>query len=459
MLTFQHLILSQTETGEIEGLPQPWLNLLQQSNISKNEQNANPQAVMDALKYYCHSIKKKPNQNKYLATQETIQEDMEEIERDWRMQAKIKGGYESSSADSSVRSSHEDLLDFESLSLNPPTAIDYFDQQTALSLINNNVYESSSPVKPVKPPKPPKPAHLMSKTNGSDPISRKLIVERQPRVEILDSGSLDLVDLDQHSNQENIYDNLIGLQRAVLPSKTSPKIAENVDKVPPKIAVGGLTESDNAEKILDELAQSCMTVANELEQLETSTVSTEGVQPVRRRRNERKVSQLSEEEVMSLLRKIVNPADPKNKYQILKKIGSGASGTVFTAIDLVTQQKVAIKAMDLMQQPKKELIATEILVMRENQHPNLVNYLDSYLVGNDLWVVMEYLEGGALTDVVTETIMSEGQMAAVCRETICAIEFLHSKVSQHLKTQTGHNLIIHLNSICPGHYSPWYQKW
>lgn len=42
--------------------------------------------------------------------------------------------------------------------------------------------------------------------------------------------------------------------------------------------------------------------------------------------------------------------------------------------------EVAIKQMNLSQQPKKELIINEILVMRENKHSNVVNYLDSYLV-------------------------------------------------------------------------------
>ncbi|KAL7983073.1 hypothetical protein Chor_010415 [Crotalus horridus] len=39
-------------------------------------------------------------------------------------------------------------------------------------------------------------------------------------------------------------------------------------------------------------------------------------------------------------------------------------------------QQVAIKQMNLQQQPKKELIINEILVMRENKNPNIVNYLD-----------------------------------------------------------------------------------
>uniref|UniRef100_A0A8C5DBG7 non-specific serine/threonine protein kinase n=1 Tax=Gouania willdenowi TaxID=441366 RepID=A0A8C5DBG7_GOUWI len=154
-----------------------------------------------------------------------------------------------------------------------------------------------------------------------------------------------------------------------------------------------------------------------------------------------KKSKMTDEEILERLRSIVSVGDPKKKYTRFEKIGQGASGTVYTAIDIATGQEVAIKQMNLQQQPKKELIINEILVMRENKNSNIVNYLDSYLVGDELWVVMEYLAGGSLTDVVTETCMDEGQIAAVCRECLQALDFLHSNQVIHRDIKSDNILL------------------
>lgn len=152
-------------------------------------------------------------------------------------------------------------------------------------------------------------------------------------------------------------------------------------------------------------------------------------------------------EVVTRLQNICNAADPTKKYRNLIKIGQGASGGVYTAYELGTNKCVAIKQMNLEQQPKKDLIINEILVMKDSKHKNVVNFMDSFLVKGDLWVVMEYMEGGSLTDVVTFNMMSEGQISAVCRETLHGLQFLHSKGVIHRDIKSDNILLSMEGSI------------
>ncbi|NXF22208.1 PAK1 kinase, partial [Rhodinocichla rosea] len=78
--------------------------------------------------------------------------------------------------------------------------------------------------------------------------------------------------------------------------------------------------------------------------------------------------------------------------------------------------QVALKKMPLRRRSRKELVVNEIQIMKENRHPNIVNYIDSYLVNEDLWLVMEYVDGGTLTSVLVQVLMEEGMIAAISKE-------------------------------------------
>lgn len=161
-----------------------------------------------------------------------------------------------------------------------------------------------------------------------------------------------------------------------------------------------------------------------------------------KKREEKKRKNL---QIIAKLKTICNPGDPNELYIDLVKIGQGASGGVFLAHDIRDRSNiVAIKQMNLEQQPKKELIINEILVMKGSLHPNIVNFIDSYLLKGDLWVIMEYMEGGSLTDIVTHSVMTEGQIGVVCRETLKGLKFLHSKGVIHRDIKSD-NILLNMD--------------
>ncbi|XP_070539334.1 serine/threonine-protein kinase PAK 2-like [Ptychodera flava] len=324
--SFEHTVHVgfDSETGEFTGMPEQWARLLMSSNISKTEQQKNPQAVLDVLKFYDSSNSKQDE--KYMTVNKANL---------------VPGGPNMPSLADSF-SSHAVITP----KYKPP--------EVPTIPENDRGEESMTP-----PSIAPRPEHTKSR------LYTKSVIDVQPQ----------------------------GPDSASSQSAGGP--------------ANGTTQASGDKS----------------------------------RPDKPKKKKMTDEEILQKLRNIVSVGDPKKKYSKFEKIGQGASGTVYTAIDISTGQEVAIKQMNLQQQPKKELIINEILVMRENKNPNIVNYLDSYLVSDELWVVMEFLAGGSLTDVVTETCMDEGQIAAVCRECLQALEFLHSNHVIHRDIKSDNILL------------------
>ncbi|KAI8901587.1 kinase-like domain-containing protein [Globomyces pollinis-pini] len=148
--------------------------------------------------------------------------------------------------------------------------------------------------------------------------------------------------------------------------------------------------------------------------------------PPRLKKKVPKKDPLSDTQVLNQLNEIVSAGDPSTIFTKLKRVGQGASGSVYIGRNNTTKERVAMKQMDLTKQPKLSLLVNEIAIMRDCVHFNLVSYIDSYLVKNDLWIIMELMEGGTLTQIIDNNSITEAQMATILRESLLGLQFLHS---------------------------------
>lgn len=97
--------------------------------------------------------------------------------------------------------------------------------------------------------------------------------------------------------------------------------------------------------------------------------------------------------------------------------------------------------------------------MRDYHHPNIVEMYDSFLVQDELWVVMEFLEGGALTDIVTHARMDEEQIATVCKQCLKALAYLHSQGVIHRDIKSDSILLAADGRVCCLWYKPHFYCW
>ncbi|EKX42372.1 hypothetical protein GUITHDRAFT_141317 [Guillardia theta CCMP2712] len=143
---------------------------------------------------------------------------------------------------------------------------------------------------------------------------------------------------------------------------------------------------------------------------------------------ERKVKLPAESSVLERVRNAISMKleDPMLAFSGFTEIGKGGHGCVFLANEISSKKLMALKRLEIGKLTNMASLENEIAMMTLSKHPNVVEFFDSYLWKNYLWIVMEAMERGSLMSLIrSKKQLKEDMIAYFCKQIVSALSFLH----------------------------------
>ncbi|KAI9283376.1 kinase-like domain-containing protein [Sporodiniella umbellata] len=379
-------------TGVFTGLPDQWNVLLKGSKITPEDAAKNPQAVLQALDFY------------------TEQTRVEKPKQKWDAPASVVAAAKPSTSKSTPAP----------VQIRPPPARPTQTKKVRPDLPSKAPFE----IQPLK--KIEEPTHSKLAVDLPNLLPRKASTRLPKLIASVNTTATTIIANDKNTRFEREKEEL-------------------------KEAAAALDRDRNLKRYMTPKTNKTLKAPIPQHQMSTpvpsNRTSATFVEKQVQKKKEQRVSSMSNHQILEKLKSVVNSGNPNLLYKQDKRIGQGASGSVYLANHINTKSRVAVKRMDLAKQSRLDLIVNEIMIMKESHHGNIVNFLDSYLVQNQLWVIMEYMEGGPLTDVIDNNVMTEQQIATVCLETAKGLEHLHSQNIIHRDIKSDNVLLNFLGQV------------
>jgi len=138
----------------------------------------------------------------------------------------------------------------------------------------------------------------------------------------------------------------------------------------------------------------------------------------------------------------------KDKYQVGKELASGATAKVYQAVNLRTNQTVALKAICKSIMPDDNMLRNEIQIHKEADHPNILRLLETFEDDKYLYLVTELCEGGDLRGHLEDLKndysvlqMSEKDALQLFQQVVASVRYLHKQGIVHRDLKPGNFLV------------------
>ena len=145
------------------------------------------------------------------------------------------------------------------------------------------------------------------------------------------------------------------------------------------------------------------------------------------------------------LSELVSPEPALLIHSNLVKLDSGSQGEVYRATRKSDGADVALKKIFVKNEEKMlPALENEISMMYTSSHRNIVNFYSAHRDSESLWIAMELMAGGNLTDLLelpSARTFTEPQIAYICKNILAGLAYLHGKGRIHRDVKSDNILL------------------
>lgn len=116
----------------------------------------------------------------------------------------------------------------------------------------------------------------------------------------------------------------------------------------------------------------------------------------------------------------------RKRYRPVQELGSGGFATVYLAVDEKLSRKVAVKVFHgRNDNDSKERFSREVQICKRLSHPNIIKIYDASTGSKNQNIVMEYIDGENLFEIMERRNLTLKETLSVIRQTANALAYLH----------------------------------